>query len=207
MSRRRNDRSDQLRTLVAQEAARIVVQQGVKDYLLAKQKAAERMGLTDRSQLPKNTEIEQAVMEYQRLFAGDGHDARVTALRDHAKHAMRLMNGFKPRLVGSLLNGWVSDNTSVDIHLFADTVEEVTIHLMDQSIPFEEGEWHGRRTDGERIKQPRLRFYADDVEINLIVFPTKGLRQAPLSPVDGKPMRRATVNEIESLDYLSSNVT
>jgi hypothetical protein len=31
------------------------------------------------------------------------------------------------------------------------------------------------------------------------VFPLDGIRQAPVSPVDGKPMRRANVEELTSL--------
>jgi hypothetical protein len=31
------------------------------------------------------------------------------------------------------------------------------------------------------------------------VFPTDGIRQAPVSPVDGRPMRRADVLELEAL--------
>jgi hypothetical protein len=31
------------------------------------------------------------------------------------------------------------------------------------------------------------------------VFPLDGIRQAPVSPVDGRPMRRADTAEIEAL--------
>jgi hypothetical protein len=31
------------------------------------------------------------------------------------------------------------------------------------------------------------------------VFPTDGIRQAPVSPVDGRPMRRANALEVEAL--------
>jgi hypothetical protein len=39
----------------------------------------------------------------------------------------------------------------------------------------------------------------DDQPIEATVFPTDGIRQAPVSPVDGKPMRRANVIELEAL--------
>ena len=198
MPRKNKDRSDQLRTLIAQEAAKIIVQQGVRDYLLAKQKAAERMGLTDRSQLPRNTEIENAVIDYQRLFSREDYPARLDNLRGHARQAMVLFKHYQPRLVGSLLNGSISENSSIDIHLFSDTVEEIVLHLMQHTIPYEEGEWSGRHANGERKVWPRLSFFADTIDINLIIFPPKGLRQAPLSPVDGKPMRRATLAEVET---------
>jgi hypothetical protein len=39
----------------------------------------------------------------------------------------------------------------------------------------------------------------DDQAIEATVFPTDGIRQAPVSPVDGKPMRRADVADLEAL--------
>ena len=58
MSKRSNPRAEQLRAALAQEAARIMSEQGIDDYGLAKRKAAERFGATDIAVLPKNTEIE-----------------------------------------------------------------------------------------------------------------------------------------------------
>lgn len=43
--------------MVAQETARIIVNQGIRDFGLAKKKAAERLGLRDRGSLPGNVEI------------------------------------------------------------------------------------------------------------------------------------------------------
>lgn len=45
---KRSARSDLLRRALAQEAARIMAEQGISDFLLAKRKAAQRMGVTDR---------------------------------------------------------------------------------------------------------------------------------------------------------------
>jgi hypothetical protein len=36
----------------------------------------------------------------------------------------------------------------------------------------------------------------DESAIEATVFPVDGVRQAPISPVDGKPMRRADKNAI-----------
>jgi hypothetical protein len=40
---------------------------------------------------------------------------------------------------------------------------------------------------------------ADDVPIELCVFDRRAARRAPLSPVDGKPMKRANLRELEGL--------
>ena len=65
--------SDNLRRAVAQEAARVMAEHGIHDFLAAKRKAAERLGVTENAALPKNTEIEAALAEYQRLFEGETH--------------------------------------------------------------------------------------------------------------------------------------
>src|SRR5512145_1726535 len=100
MSRRPNPRADLMRHAVAGEAARIMREQGVDDYLLAKRKAAERLGVTDASILPRNTEIEAALVAHQRLFAAERHESGLADLRRSALEAMRLMADFQPRLVG-----------------------------------------------------------------------------------------------------------
>ena len=87
-----------MRHAVADEAARIMREQGVDDYLLAKRKAADRLGVTDASILPRNTEIEAALVAHQRLFAADRHETGLAELRRSALEAMRLMADFQPRL-------------------------------------------------------------------------------------------------------------
>jgi hypothetical protein len=44
-----------------------------------------------------------------------------------------------------------------------------------------------------------LRFSVGSRRIEATVFPLDGIRRAPVSPVDGKPMRRADADELQSL--------
>jgi hypothetical protein len=44
-----------------------------------------------------------------------------------------------------------------------------------------------------------VRFEVDDQAVEATVFPTDGIRQAPVSPVDGKPMKRANTFEVQAL--------
>ena len=74
MGRRPGGRGDALRMTIAQEAARLIAEHGIHDYGLAKRKAAERLGVdTDCAVLPRNVEVEAALMERQRLFGGNSH--------------------------------------------------------------------------------------------------------------------------------------
>ena len=137
MSRRPNPRADLLRQAVADEAARIMNEQGVDDFLLAKRKAAERLGVTDASILPRNTEIEAAMMAHHRPFSHDRHVADLTDLRRAALAAMRLMADFHPRLVGPVLNGSASAHSEINLHLFSETPEAVSLRLDEHGVPHE----------------------------------------------------------------------
>ena len=49
--------NERARLVVAQEAARLIVDQGIRDYGLAKKKAAQRLGMSTRGSLPGNSEV------------------------------------------------------------------------------------------------------------------------------------------------------
>jgi hypothetical protein len=188
MSRRPNPRADLLRQAVAEEAARIMREQGVDDFLQAKRKAADRLGVTDASILPRNTEVEAALVAHQRLFAADRHEASLVALRRSALEAMRLMADFQPRLVGPVLAGTASPHSEITLHLFSETPEAVSLRLEERGVPHEVLERRLRYERDRTVPYPALRFVAG-----------RQIRQSPSSPVDGKPMRRASVAEVEAL--------
>jgi hypothetical protein len=199
MSRRPNPRADLIRQAVAEEAARIMREQGVDDYLQAKRKAADRLGVTDASILPRNTEIEAALVAHQRLFAADRHEADLAAMRRSALEAMRLMSDFQPRLVGPVLTGTASAHSEINLHLFSDSPEAVSIRLEERGVPHEVLERRLRYERDRTVTYPALRFVAGRQTVDAVVFPLDGIRQAPCSPVDGKPMRRASAAEVETL--------
>jgi hypothetical protein len=199
MGKRSNPRAEQLRRALAQEAARLMSEQGIDDYRLAKRKAAERLGATDIAVLPKNTEIEAALAERHRLFESDTHSSTLSSLRRTALQAMRLLRMFDPRLVGPVLSGTASAHSEVNLHLFAESPEPVALYLMEQGIPHKVAERRLRYEPNRLVAYPVLQFVAGNREIDAVVFPIDGIRQSPASPVDGRPMRRADVAELESL--------
>jgi hypothetical protein len=204
MTKRSHERTDQLRRALAQEAARIMSEQGIDDYLLAKRKAADRLGVADVSVLPKNIEIESALAEHHRLF-DNRHDNTLTELRATALRAMRLLKEFEPRLVGPVLSGSASAHSEINLHLFADNSETVALRLMEQGIPHQVAERRLRYDPTRIVSYPAYRFVAGRQPIDAVVFPLNGIRQSPASPVDGRPMRRGDVAEIEAM--LTSTTT
>jgi len=198
--KRHPTRADNLRRALAQEAARIMAEHGIRDFLVAKRKAAERLGVMNGvALLPKNSEIESALGEYQRLFGGESHLSALNAQRRAALSAMRYLQEFEPRLVGAVLSGTATQHSEVQLHLFAERAESVTLKLLDEGIPHEITE-RRVRFDAEQVRAfPGVRFEMEEQPIEATVFPPDGIRQAPVSPVDGRPMRRASTFEVEAL--------
>jgi hypothetical protein len=196
---RRAERND-LRVMLAQEAARTIAEDGVRDYHLAKKKAAARLGVRDlHGNLPTNSEIESALAERQRLFGGAAHDGTVRRLRRAALEAMRSFAEFEPRLVGPVLAGTATDHSDVQLHLFCDSPERIAILLLQREIPHEQTERRIKRLSGEHRQVPAFRFVAGEVPFEIQVHPYDDIREPPASLVDGKPMRRASLKDLEAL--------
>jgi hypothetical protein len=182
------------RSRVVQEAARIICEDGLADYRLAKQKAVERLGLGFGTPLPSNADI-----QYQRLFGGRAYANRLTQLRRTAVQAMRLLKEYRPRLVGAVATGATTDAHKVQLHCFADKPEQIDMLLADGGLRFEVSERRYRLANGESLDVPVLTFMAEDVGVDVAVFPERGLREAPLSPTDGQPMKRLELAAVELL--------
>lgn len=187
------------RILLAQEAARLMVEEGVNDYGGAKRKATRRLGGGARRDLPKNREIQEEVELRLRMYRDEAHsEALLTRLRGIALEAMALFAAFRPRLVGSVLSGLATEHSDINIHLFADTVEDVEIALHDLGINFERGS--GRLRMGARIEEfPTVILRKHDILVVATVFSPEGIRQAPHSPVTGRPVERAKRAQVEAL--------
>ena len=187
------------RRQVACEAAKLMVENGIRDYQLAKRKAAVRLGMGNSRDLPRNDEIEREREAYQRLFGDDERVRHVSALRRRALEAMRLLERFEPRLVGPVLNGTADQHSDVCLHLFSDPPEAVAMFLLDRRIAFDQGEARIRFQANAHERLPAFVLTAGEAPVELVVFSARARRRAPLSPVDGRPMRRAKLAEVTSL--------
>ena len=200
MTRRVSPRLDDSRRLLTQEAARIMSEEGVRDFLFAKRKAAERLGFDPRSlHMPTNVEVEEALAEHQRLFRSDTQPNHLRHLRQTAREALRLFEPFNARLVGPVLSGTASEHAIVYLHAFTDMPEDLAVFLMEKGIPYEHSARKLKSGAGVQREYPVYKFVAGDVPIEVTVFDVDGIREAPASPVDGKPMRRGSLRDLELL--------
>ncbi len=198
MARRHHD-DQRLTQRIAQECARIIVEERVKSFYAAKRKAAARLTIKDKCSLPDNATIEQALQDYQRLFYATRQASHLRRLRETALEAMHFFERFRPKLVGSVLSGTATRHDDINLHLFANTPTDVLMFLMEHQIPFEPLERRFTLNNGTFIRLPVFRFDADDICIELAVFEPLAEREAPRSPIDGNPMQRANLEHVKTL--------
>jgi hypothetical protein len=192
-------RTRERRHRLANEAARLMAEGGIRDFHQAKLKAASRLGFHDDASLPRNREIEQALREYQRLFASPDSARSLRHRREAALRAMDFLAIFSPRLTGPVLDGTADHSAPVQLQLHCDDPESVQHFLAEHKIPADL-RMRRLRLDRERSGDfPVWLFCAEDVSFDLTTLPCAALRQAPLSQVDDKPMVRASAIQLRIL--------
>lgn len=189
----------ELRERLAQESARLMIEHGIGDFGLAKRKAAERLAVTSLGALPSNAQIEACLVERQRIFAPSGFGDWIAHMRKLALDVMLQLEPFEPRLAGPVLAGTATSTSRIEVHVFAASAEAVAFAL----------ERHGHRLStclqrfrfggGRQEQVPGYRFQLDGAEVLTPVFPENGIREAPLSSVNQRPMARASRRDLEAL--------
>jgi len=181
------------------EAARQVVEHGIRDPHVAFRRAAERLGLRDAHAQPDPRELEHAVLERQRLFGSAAQPLALAARRRTALEAMAFLHRYQPRLVGPVLDGSADAHAPVELHVFCDDPDELVRDLDGHGIPHDTGT-RRFRYNAERVDVvPTCRFMADGIALELAVFPLVGLRQAPRVAGTDRAMARATPAAVRAL--------
>ena len=192
-------RAHQLRRRIALEAARLISEQGIRDYRVAKRKAAQRVGISDEGYLPRNREIEDALREHQRLFRTEEQPRAQQFRLETARDAMLFLARFQPRLVGPVLEGTADVHSPISLHVFDDTPEAVAGFLHDHGVAFESRARTVRLDRTRSVEFPVLLFDAGGVAVDVTVFPRDALRQAPLDRIDERPQQRASLAAVEMM--------
>lgn len=193
------DRQQRSRVRLAQEAARLMSEHGIRDFQHAKSKAARRLGIADTQAMPRNQDIEQALRERQRLFQADRQPQHLQLRREAALEAMRFLGAWQPRLTGSVLDGTADAHSSVSLQLFHEHPEAIDLFLQEHGVPTLWQDRRLRRTDDSVGHYPVISFQADGIPFELIVLPPSALRQPLLAGPDGRPAARVSLTQLEML--------
>jgi hypothetical protein len=198
MARENRTKQSHMRARIAAAAARLMAEDGVDNFALAKRKAARQLGAGDTESLPANEEVEAELRAYQSLYQGDEQRDRVRALREVALGAMRSLAAFRPYLSGPVLKGTAGRYADVDLQLFTDDLKAVELFLLNRDVPYDVSEVRHYCGDEPRAV-PVLRVDWDDVPVNLAVYAAKDERAALKASPAGRPIERASLAAVSAL--------
>jgi hypothetical protein len=195
---RDNGNSREMRSRIAHLAARLMAVDGIDEYGLAKRKAARQIGAPDTRNLPTDDEVEQALRSYQQLYQADEQRERLAHLRRSAREMMGLLSQFNPHLSGSVLSGSAGKYSDVDIHLFADSVKDVEMFLINRQIDYRSGE--RRLFVGDQAAAiPQFSISTEAADFEVSVFSPRDLRRQLRASADGRPFERAGIASVDAL--------
>jgi hypothetical protein len=214
MAKESGGRQHHLRQLIAQQAARMMAKEGISDYARAKRKAGRQLGVTDANCFPSNAEIEEEIRLYHQIYHQDDQPQNLHQLRSDALSVMRLLERFNPHLTGPVLDGTAGRYAETDIQLFADSLKDVEIFLLNQQIPYTMQEKSYRiandkrnqEKSGDRKKVPVFVLEGPNGLIKLSVFTPDDMRIPTKSPVDGGNLSRADVKSLAALISASESL-
>jgi hypothetical protein len=187
-----------MRARIAAAAARIMAEDGIDDFALAKRKAARQLGAAETEALPRNDEIEEALRAYRALYQPAEHAERIAELRRIALEAMRALERFSPYLTGAVLKGTAGPYAQIELQLFPESAKEVELFLLERRIAFTTHE--GRRFSGSRAHAMSVFSLAwQEVPLKLSVFDPRDERLALKTSQAGRVMERAGIAEVETL--------
>lgn len=188
----------QMRQRIAAAAARLMAEDGIDDYALAKRKAARQLGAGDTRALPGNDEVEAELRAYQALYQGDEQRDRVRHLRLSALEAMRTLTRFRPYLAGAVLKGTAGRYSDIELQLFTDDSKTVELYLLNRGVPYELTGEHRYAGDQARAV-PVLTVEWKGVPVRLAIYPANDERSTLRSGLGGRPIERAGPQAVAQL--------
>ena len=190
-------KSNPTRELVAQLAAQLICEQGIRDFSQAKRKAARQLGIAESHHLPGTIEIEAALKNYQSLFQTDTHPAILHQLRVIAIDTMQMLTEFQPYLTGSVLNGTANRHSDIQIELFTDNEKDVELYLLNRNMQFRQAQ-RQMSQHGYHKQIPCFILINEICDIYITVQSPSNRRSLPRSSYHEAP-KRASLNQLVSM--------
>lgn len=187
-------RHAQMRIRIAQLAAQLMVEHGIRDFALAKRKAARQLGAPESHSLPGNDEIEAALRAHQSLYRPDEHRRLLQALRHQALEVLEALQRFDPVVVGGVLNGTVSRHSDIEIELYADSSKDFEQYLLNEGIAFKVKDRNG---------QGVYLLYSEPADVWVRILPAENRHAVGRNRQDGR--RRMNARQLAQL--LQDDVT
>ncbi|MBS3916452.1 MAG: nucleotidyltransferase [Sulfuritalea sp.] len=187
-------RHNAMRRNIAALAARLMAEDGIDDYGLAKRKAARQLGAPETEALPNNAEIEAELRTYQAFYQEDELRERLREMRRTAVEVMRLLEPFRPYLIGPVLDGTAGRYAAIELEAFPDSAKEVEIFLLNHGIKFDQNQ---PRRGGAEVPECVVTFDSGDFTVRLSLYEPDAERSHKRR--NGRLSERARLPVVESL--------
>jgi len=187
-----------MRSRIAATAARIMAEDGIEDFALAKRKAARQLGTDATHALPDNSEVEDALRTHQALYQEAEQRERIRHLRRRALAAMEALSTWRPYLCGSVLKGTAGRYSAIDLQLFTDDGKSIELHFLNRDIRYEVSEQQ-REVGGQMRVITILRMDWDGCPLSLAIHPANDERVAMKASGTGRLLERAGIVRVREL--------
>ena len=192
-------KNSKTRRQIAWLAAQMMYRREESEYYTAKMKAARKVcqGWVKPADLPSNAEIRDEIQLFARQFEGDERRENLRDMRVAALAMMQLLERYRPKLIGSVLTGHIRSGSDIDLHLFSDNLHAITGDL----------DYHGYQYTVERKKVRkggvettyRHIHIQDHFMFELTVYPANQHSHVFKSSITGKPIERASINQLNAM--------
>ena len=129
--------SKKIKLSVANLAAQLIMEDGIKDYLYAKKKAAKSLGINENANLPTNSQIDKAIDEFNKIFNPNIDIEFLQQFKTQALEVMSIFKNFKPHLMDQLSQGIIPKFPEIKINLFADNLKDVEYVLLNSELSYD----------------------------------------------------------------------
>lgn len=187
---------DDLRLEIAALAARLMANEGIDDFALAKRKAARQMDVPSSQPMPSNAQVDEALHAYRSEFRDEEDNERLLAMRQAAVEVMRLFAPLEPYLTGTVLEGTAGAFSEVELDVYTDSAKEVEIFMLNLDMEYEHEEV---RKSGHNSPEAVLAFDWHGVPFKLAIFDPLALRSPRRNVTGGRAMERAKIEHVIAL--------
>ena len=157
--------SKKIKESVANLAAQLIMEEGIKDYLFAKKKAAKSLGLNENVSLPTNSQIDKAIDDFNKIFNPNIDIEFLQQFKTQALEVMNIFKNFKPHLMNQLSQGIIPKFPEIKINLFADNLKDVEYVLLNSELSYDFKEVKMNIKEGKPSIKSIPTIYLDNLSI------------------------------------------
>ena len=188
------------RQQICDTAARIIYEDGIRDYQKAKQRACDLLHLKSNTSLPTNEEIEHAVHQRINLFEAADQITEPQNQFGVAKDILGILSDYQPRVTQTLTTSVKLKNIPLEIHTFSDTAELICDELNWRGISNFLVEKRYRYSNAQYANVPLIICQLDNYDIEISVFKEKELHRSPVCPTNGKTYQRISLKQLNQMN-------